>query len=345
MSDWPEAPRLKAALQERASEVSPGDGWDQIVALTEASTELSDGAQEELPEPDIGVGRSNFRPMTLVSVAAALMLIVAAAVFFGQGTSEEIQTDVADEAEPVRPEEELPSPEPAIPLTFTPTQECVDETVEASEYRLETDTGEEVRFSSRTVGDDVILGFETFLVVAAIEPLEQSQLLFQPTAGRRNRVTNIDSRDASSLSELESLVAATLQSVCAGVVTMVAHGSAAEAAVEVACESTTPPGFHGLVVVDGPTVPPVGCRNMRPTFLIGATAATDPGVMAWAELQGCAAQGESLTDEAGTTVTRWSSCTSTLVHVQTVTPSAWETAEIEGVDLHEFIARITDLPG
>lgn len=350
MTEWPEASRLTDALDQRAATFEPSDGWEAIQNRVEDQQSASDVAEVSLLTKDDRRGARWTDPLKYVLVAATILLVSVFGIRALLDDGDGVRTDIADQSP--APTTAAPTSTQALPeRTFSPVESCstIGLLPTPSVFAVAVSRGDAVSVGgaagsepSGSVGTTPL----SFVLVGDVAPLDLAASTFTPSRGDNEGTIFLDTQSVSGSGELTSLTFASLDSTCApNAPTVVANGPvAASLSVEMTCAQTLGRGFHGLILVDAIAPPTADCRSNRPVFLLGNYAATDPSVLAWADRQGCV-DPQTAPAAGDPVVTRWQQCESTLVHVQTPGDSAWDTDEIDGRPVEDFVKSIFELVG
>ncbi len=347
MNEWPDASRLTDELDRRAATFEPAYGWDAIQARLDDPSPTTDVAEVHLIEPDAHRNRRSNTPFKYALIAASILLVSVFGIRALLNDDSGVRTDIADQAP-------LPttSPEPTVvlaPRTFTPVESCstIGLSPTPSTFLVEASRGDAVVVGGAAgieLANQAGTGPSSSVFLGDLAPADLAASTFTPSTGEQASAIFIDTRSVSGGQELSSLTLAGIDSTCAPTapVTFATGLNASVLSVDMACGQLPGRGFHGIVLFDAPTPPTGDCISNRPVFLLGDYAASDPSVLAWAELQGCI-NPQSQASTGDPIVTRWQQCESTLVHVQTTGDSAWDVDDIEGQSVKEFVSSIFEL--
>lgn len=97
----------------------------------------------------------------------------------------------------------------------------------------------------------------------------------------------------------------------------------------------------GALALVGTDLQPPPCARVQRAMLVDQRSAADPTVEKWAQAHECQDSGNR-TDNDGNTITEWSGCAVTLIHVQVSADDPWD-AIIEGVPTLDYLDRLFEI--
>lgn len=334
---WPEAPRLRTALDRMAGEVDVDRrAKDRVRAVI--ATEPGHRVLELRPvhpgRPE-SVRRIPDRRhrLPIVAWAATLLVLVAVtAVGLFSLTRDESPVEVAVQ-EPTSATPQAPAPERASVTQLLDRQlHCERPTIELRPFLLEVGAGTiEVGVAGGGRGS---LGFFLVTSRAGWSDAAARIRLQAPLTGP----TTVYYVPAPPVSEAEFVLESLFAESCNGASFLVATADGYDAALTMACANLAGRGLQGHTFV-GAGGPPHACSLRHPVVLVDP----QPGVLgAWEDHLGCAGA-LRVEDRSATVVTRYEKCETTLVAVETATSEPW-LATVEGRSMQQFVVDVMTLP-
>lgn len=334
MADWPDAPRLRDALERVASEADVNtSARERTQELT--ATESGDRIVT-LPVRARPSGRAPVKRRAAVGVAAAIVL-VGATLGTLRVVSQSSPTDTTVRAP--SPEDTTPSVAPTTPDPAPPTPileqaaHCDGPSDEVRAFRIRVGEREvEIGVSGGAVG-----GFSVFVVTAPDGWAEDAAQIALGTQPSSTTVYYVPAPPTAV--DATAVLTRLFASACNGLNYLVATGPGYPAAADMACASVPGRGLRGHTFVDVGD-PPQTCRLRHPVVLLNASSPAT--LAAWEDHLGC--RDPAVTEDAeGNLVTRYAACDTTLVHVETGETDPWQ-AIVEGRPARELVLEVMALP-
>lgn len=339
MTEWPEAPRLREALQRTAAEART-----DTPARERLRELLEDGSDEEhhpAPIPSQPAHPSSRRRAPWLWAAAAIVVLLGVATLLTVDGDEEPEAVVSTttptastpdlDGDPTESPASTPTPPPELGA-----QECRRSVGDPTAFLVAADgVGLEVGIAGGSAGESTIPVPPTFMVVGGASWQRAAAGLPMHTGAGLTTETVYFIPSTFDADQAPTIARTVLASTCGPVSYLLATPDGYTAATDLACARIPAQGFSGFAFID-PGPPPTGCALAHPVIIV----TSDPLASSaqWEAHQGCTGPATT-TDDDGNLVTTYGACDNTLIIVDTATSDPLA-AVVDGAPTAEFLTRL-----
>jgi hypothetical protein len=347
-AEWPNAPRLRRALEQTAAEAQTD------TAARDHLGELLRDADGEATVPTPLLPEAAVRPRWAAMLAVAAITVVALGLgallvsTVGNDAPEQVSSSATASTSPPATAPSSVPPSSVTPSTTTPPApasiprlaagaHCGQSIGVAQPYLLEVATASGTL--ALEIGVSTVAAEQPEFVVVGADTWQATASQVHAESGLGRSISGLYYLPFTfDLDAAEEVASALLSSTCDASTYLLALAGGNAAADALACAQVPGRGFNGFAFVD-PGAPPDGCSLSQPTVLVGSEPLAQRSE--WERHQGCVGA-TTVEDDEGNLITTYTSCDSTLIHVDTRSSDPLA-ATIDGVPAVEFLIAVTGI--